>query len=93
MIEETDILSLNFLKKQAFTGSFRGMRYILYKVEEENQALAAEVWPQPYCYEAAPEEIRTRQDFPFTDEGRLAAISWLNERYEAEKQRWSEAGF
>lgn len=93
MIEPTDILSLNYLKKQAFTGSFRGMRYILYKTDGETPALAAEVWPQPSCYEAAPEEIRTRRDFSFTEEGRLTALAWLNERYEAERQRWSEAGF
>lgn len=35
MIENSDILSINYLKKQAFAGSFSGMRYCLRKTETE----------------------------------------------------------
>lgn len=35
MIQRSDILSISFLKKSVFTGSFQGMRYRLEKVEAD----------------------------------------------------------
>jgi len=90
MIEKDDILSVSFLKKQNFTGSYRGMRYILMHEEDRIRAV---VWPQPMSYALSAEEDRLTADFDFSEEGRLAAIDWLNETYEAGKERWVKAGF
>ena len=37
MIDHGTLLSIPFLKKSRFTGSDRGMRYSIYKIEEENE--------------------------------------------------------
>ena len=39
MIDHGTLLSIPFLKKSRFTGSDRGMRYSIYKIEEENETL------------------------------------------------------
>ena len=36
MIDHGTLLSIPFLKKSRFTGSDRGMRYSIYKIEEES---------------------------------------------------------
>jgi len=92
MIAKEDILSIGFLKKQVFTGSYRGMRYRLWKEGGEPDRLVAEVWPQPYSSETAPEAIREQEAFPFDEGGRAAAVAWLNERYEGKKEIWEKAG-
>ena len=43
-------LSLQFLKKEVYTGSHHGMRYLLQKDED---ALKACTYPEPYCFEKA----------------------------------------
>ena len=35
MITPEDILNLNFYKKEKFTGSYKGMRYLIQKDHEE----------------------------------------------------------
>lgn len=47
--------------------------------------LRCTVWPEPFCYEKTPAEVKTVQDFSFTEDGVESARQWLNERREAEK--------
>ncbi len=47
--------------------------------------LRVTVWPEPFCYEKTPAEVKTVQDFPFTEDGVESARQWLNERREGEK--------
>ncbi len=94
MWNEQPILSLGFLKKQVFTGSYRGMRYLLKKEEEEGETkLVAVTWPQPYSYATSPVESQISANFPFSEEGRREAIAWLEKQYEAKKEIWTRAGF
>ena len=79
---------LPFINKRPFTGSFEGMRYRLRKKtamsdggKAEDVFLEACAYPEPYCFEATPEEQKTFQDFPFTDEGFEEAVAWLNEMH------------
>lgn len=72
-------ISLAFLKKSNFTGSYRKMRYNLFI--KENQLIAA-TYPQPYCWECTPEEQKTCQSFEVSNDGLDAAVAWLNEAYE-----------
>ena len=41
--------------------------------------------------DVAPEELRQTTDFDFSEEGMQAAVQWLNEQYEAQKEIWENA--
>ena len=57
MIERKDVMPVNFLKKENFTGSDTGMRYRMEKAsKEEETVLKVTVWPEPYGYDATPPE-------------------------------------
>ena len=58
MITTEDVLSLNFYKKEKFTGSYRGMRYLLEKSKDEEDAdiFRCHIWPGPYNYASTPDE-------------------------------------
>ena len=79
MIERKDVMPVNFLKKERFTGSDRGMRYRMEKTQKEDgDVLAVTAWPEPYAYDATPEEQKVRAEFPFSEEGIRAGVDWLN---------------
>ncbi len=71
-------ISVGFLKKRNFTGSYKGMRYNLFV--KDGQIVAA-TYPQPYCWECTPEDKKTAQSFELSQEGLDAAIAWLNESW------------
>ena len=51
MITPEDILNLNFYKKEKFTGSYKGMRYLIQKEHDEESdtdVFRAIYWPGPY---------------------------------------------
>ena len=43
------------------------------------EALVVTVWPEPYGFDATPEEQKTRARFAFSEEGIEAGVQWLNE--------------
>lgn len=58
------------------------MRYRMEKEEREEQTmLLVTVWPEPYGYDATPEEEKSRAEFSFDEEGILQGVAWLNEQY------------
>lgn len=82
MIERKDVMPVNFLKKEKFNGSFSGMRYRMEKTaKEEDTVLTVTAWPEPYGYDATPEEQKVRTELPFTEEGIVSGVEWLNEQY------------
>ena len=95
MIDLHGDISIPFLKKSRFTGSYQGMRYQLQKQEktveeapEETPAkteivLLAVIWPEPFNFEVTPEEKKHSREFPFTTEGIREAVAWHNEEQEA----------
>lgn len=89
MITNEDILNMNFYKKEKFTGSYRGMRYLIRKdsVPEED-AFSVTVWRGPYNYDTTPEEKKTTCRFPFTPEGKRQVVDWLNAQWESRKSEW-----
>ena len=92
MIKRSDILSIPYFKKSAFTGSCQGMRYRLEKAEvEENTVLRAYIWEGPYGFQISKEEERVKRDFPFSEEGICQAAEWLNECWQQEEERWRKA--
>lgn len=87
MIENSDILSLNYYKSgQPFSGSFRGMRYRIEKLKDES-LLKVSVWPEPFSYEKTDEELKKAESFDFSEDGKAEAVAWLNRIYEQED--WS----
>ena len=82
MITRKDVMPVNFLKKEKFTGSDTGMRYRMEMTKREvpkedgadgetveDTVLTVTSWPEPYGYDATPEEEKTRKEFPFSEEG------------------------
>lgn len=89
MIDKEKFHVLNYIKKEEYTASMDGMRYMLKKKEEEGESrLEAVIWPEPYCYAKTEEEKKLRKEFPFSAEGVTQAADWLNEQYEAQKDFW-----
>ena len=87
MIDSATI-SIQYIKKDDFTGSFKGMRYRLSKSAEGMEAV---IWPGPYNYIKTPEQKKQKKEFPLTLEGKEDAVKWLNEQYEMQKALWDSA--
>ncbi|MEG2296827.1 MAG: hypothetical protein RSC13_04235 [Clostridium sp.] len=82
MIERKDVMPINFLKKENFTGSDRGMRYRMETAADgEDTILVVTAWPEPYGYVATPEEQKIKTELPFTEDGIVSGVAWLNEQY------------
>ena len=82
MIERKTFLALNFYKREAFTGGYRGMRYRIAKVEEEDQKfLQAVCWPEPFSFAKTPDEQKKTEKFPYSEDGLCKIADWLNEKY------------
>lgn len=90
VIERTDILSIEFLKKTKFTGSHQGMRYRLEGVSRDGgeKKLRCTVWPEPYSFYVTPEEEKETAEFEFGEDGITEAVAWMNGRLSGEKDRW-----
>lgn len=83
MIERSDLLAFHFYKKEKFTGSYCGMRYLIEKTTEgEAELFAVYTWPQPYNFEATLQEDKCRKTFPFTAESLEEITDYLNRIYE-----------
>ena len=80
------------LKKEPFSGSHNGMRYYM-NGDDGKSSTTFTVWvyPEPWCFEQTPDEEKESATFPLSDEGMDQAVSWLYERYEAEKERWGRS--
>lgn len=89
MIEKEKFHVLNYVKKEEYSASMEGMRYMLRKKEaEEGTCLEVIIWPEPYCYAKTEEAKKQRRDFPFSAEGVMEAADWLNEQYVEQKPLW-----
>lgn len=79
MIERVDLFHLPFYKKEAFTGSDRGVRFWIGKKEipEEKTVLQVIVWPEPYALKHTADEEKTDIEFPFSEEGLDLAYQWI----------------
>ncbi|MCC8162947.1 MAG: hypothetical protein LIO86_07235 [Lachnospiraceae bacterium] len=78
MVEREDLFHLPFYKKEAFTGSDRGLRFWIGKVEgNEETILRAIVWPEPFALKHTPDEQKVRKDFAFSEEGLDSAYAWI----------------
>ncbi len=91
MLSYDDALNMNYYKKTSFSGWMGGMRFILKKetVEETEETIFhAWVWPGPYIFSVTAEDKKTDATFTFDEEGRKAAVDWINEQYESRIKEW-----
>ena len=82
MMDRIDLFHLPFYKKEAFTGSDRGIRFWIGKVtvgEEEaaQDYLRVTVWPEPYAWKHTSDEQKISKDFAFSEEGLDEIYEWL----------------
>ena len=93
MLELKDLMPVNYLKKERFTGSYNGMRFCMEKAEHEGSdtMLAVVVWPEPYGYDATSEEQKTRIEYTFDADGIAKGVDWLNEQYASQAERWKKS--
>jgi hypothetical protein len=93
MITRKDVMPTNYYKKEAFTGSDAGMRYMLRKKEQEDAPVLLEaiVWPQPFSFEKTPDDQKVAETFTFDEEGIEKAITWLNGIHEERKDEFIQA--
>lgn len=83
MLMRLDFLSLNFVKKEDFAGSYRGMRFLLrQETVDEEKKLRVYLWSEPFCFEVTPDAEKLSKLFAFSEEGLGQAIDWMNENYE-----------
>ena len=85
---DPNTISVNYIKKEPFTGGFQGMRYRLIKSSE---GMEVTIWPEPYNFLKTPEEKKQSKQFPLTIDGRNDAVAWMNEQYELQKPLWDLA--
>ncbi|MBS5282392.1 MAG: hypothetical protein KHY46_00720 [Clostridiales bacterium] len=89
MLELKDFMPIQFLKKEKFTGSHQGMRFRMEKTDlEEGTKLLVTIWPEPYGYDATPEEERTSLLLSFDADGIAKGVDWINEQFEQQQARW-----
>lgn len=77
------MFSLELIKKERYAGSHGGMRYML---QMEDSRMKATVYPEPYCWEATPEEQKQSEIFAYTQEGVGEMVAWLNRMYREQYQ-------
>lgn len=83
MIDLDGMISIPYLKKTTFTGSHKGMNFMIRKQSDDaGDKIQAVTWPGPYIFSVTEDEKKTFREFEFGQEGLSAAIEWLNEYYE-----------
>ncbi len=92
MIDKETFHPLNYIKKEEYSGSMDGMRYMLKKVKSgEEDVIRVTVWPEPLGINRTPEEMKQSIEVPLSKEGVEQAADWLNGQYEERKDYWLES--
>lgn len=85
MLDKKNFNILNYVRKEEYTGSMDGMRYMVKKAGDEAEVI---IWPEPFAYAYTDEEMKQRKMFPLSDEGMMMICDYLNEQYEAQRPLW-----
>ena len=81
-------ISLNFIKKEPMSGSYKGMRYVLRRSGDEIEVC---IWPEPYNFLRTADELKQFKNFPLNDEGKEEAVKWINAQYDDQSELWKKA--
>lgn len=91
MIDKESFHPLNYIKKEEYSGSMDGMRYMLKKAKSgEEDVIRVTIWPEPLNMIRTPEHLLESIDVPLTEQGVDQAADWLNEQYESRREYWLE---
>jgi len=91
MLDHETFHPLNYIKKEEYSGSMEGMRYMLKKVKSgDKDVIRVTIWPEPLNMFRTPGHLRESIDVPLTEEGVGQAMNWLNEQHESRKEYWLE---
>lgn len=85
MIQYEHFHILNYIKKEEYTGSMDGMRYMLKKAGDEIEVI---IWPEPYNYAKTTEDKKIRKRFPFSEDGLREVVDYLNEQWTVQRELW-----
>ena len=89
MIDRKDILTLDYYKKERFTGSCQGMRYLIERAKEGDlEQFVVYIWPGPYAFSATKEEKKVKT-FPFIKESLDQIVEYLNKVYNDGVGMWN----
>ncbi|MCM1145514.1 MAG: hypothetical protein NC318_12030 [Blautia sp.] len=92
MIDKETFHPLNYIKKEEYSGSMDGMRYLLKRVKGGTEdEIQVTIWPEPFGIHKTPEEEKESIRVPLTEEGVAQAADWLNMQYTEQKERWKES--
>lgn len=82
---DPNTVSLNFIKKEVFTGSDSGMRF---RLEKSGDDMLVWAWPEPYNFFKTDNALKVSETFPLTIQGRDEAVAWLNEQRKLRAELW-----
>ena len=71
-------ISINYLKKSPYFGSYEGVSFAFIKKED---ILEAYLYPGPFNFEKTPDDKKIKAEFGFSDEGYGQALAWMNEHF------------
>lgn len=93
MIDEKEILPFNFFSYGGvYSGDHNGMRYMIKRTGKKlDFTLNALVWRGPYASSAVNADDITKKEFEYSEEGRKAAIEWIQKMYTDRKDEWDNA--
>ena len=79
MIQRKDLLTFQFYKKEKFTGSCCGTRYLIQKEQNGDEDIfAVYTWPGPYNFAVTAKELKVRKEFLFAELSLEEITDYLN---------------
>lgn len=92
MIDKETFHPLNYIKKEEYSGSMDGMRYMLKKVKVEDlDKILVTVWPEPLGIHATADELKMKEYFDLDTDGVSDAADWINKQFFDNQDRWKKA--
>ena len=86
-------ISSFYNKKAKLKASFKGMRYQVEPVDDEEKGkfLRVTVWPEPFSYEKTPEDYKEVYEFTYDEDGLDKAYEKVCSRYDEDIEKWTYA--
>ena len=89
MIDKSTFHPLNYIKKEEYSGSMDGMRYMLKRVKSgEEDKIRVTIWPEPFGINKTPEEEKQSVEVALSEDGVNEAADWLNAMNKEQEEKW-----
>lgn len=92
MLTYDEVLNLKYYEKTSYSGWINGMRFLIKREQEEDNApvFHAWIWPGPYIFDLTPDDKKMDFTAPFSNEGKQEVVDWINKQYESHGELWSK---